>query len=85
MSSSESGAPEDAGGQDTSAPTSTDGGLPAAGWLYTVAGQNQVYVSNGSSGTVWMGRGVNMDDVFLCGYNEGFWMGADRMQRREFV
>jgi hypothetical protein len=65
--------PTDAGGPETTAP-STDGGLPPAGWLYTVAGDNVVYVSNGSSGTVWMGRGVNMDDVFLCGYDEGFWM-----------
>jgi len=73
-SSAESGVPDDAGGQDAPAPTSTDGGLPPAGWLYTIAGDNQVHVSNGSSGTVWMGRGINMDDVFLCGYNEGFWM-----------
>ena len=72
-SSPESGAPTDAGTTDSKAPPS-DGGLPPAGWLYTVAGKNHVYVSNGSSGTVWMGRGVNMDDVFLCGYNEGFWM-----------
>jgi len=66
----DSQSPQDAAG-DAPAP---DSGLPPSGWLYTVSGSNKVYVSNGASGTVWMGRGVNMDDIFLCGYNEGFWM-----------
>ncbi len=43
-----------------------------AGWLYTQG--NKVYVSNGTSGTVWVGRGVNADDLFLCGYNSSLWM-----------
>jgi Cellulase (glycosyl hydrolase family 5) len=43
-----------------------DGGLPD-GWLYTKG--NRIYVSNGSGGTPWMGRGVNMDDIFLCAAN----------------
>ncbi len=44
-----------------------DGGFPS-GWLYTVGGQ--IFVSNGSAQpTAWMGRGVNVDDIFLCGYN----------------
>jgi hypothetical protein len=63
----------DSSGTDASAPPS-DGGLPPTGWLYTVRGQNKIYVSNGTSGSVWMGRGVNMDDIFLCGYNEMLWM-----------
>ena len=63
--------PEDAEPGDSPAP---DSGLPPSGWLYTVSGDTKIYVSNGASGTVWMGRGVNMDDIFLCGYNEGFWM-----------
>jgi|GEM_PF-680774 len=43
------------------------GGLPA-GWLYTMG--NRIYVSDGAGGgSVWMGRGVNIDDLFLCGYN----------------
>ena len=71
-SAPDGGSVTDASTSDSKAPA-TDGGVPA-GWLYTVAGDNQVYVSNGASGTVWMGRGVNMDDLFLCGYNEGFWM-----------
>ena len=43
-----------------------------AGWLYTSG--NHVYVSNGTSGTVWVGRGVNVDDTYLCGYNGSQWM-----------
>jgi hypothetical protein len=43
-----------------------NGGYPA-GWLYTDG--NKIMVSTGSSGTQWMGRGVNMDDIFLCGFN----------------
>ncbi len=39
------------------------------GWLYTMG--NQILVSNGAGagGTRWVGRGVNMDDLFFCGYN----------------
>ena len=43
-----------------------------SGWLYTEAGK--IYVSNGTSGTPWMGRGVNVDDLFFCGYNGNLWM-----------
>ena len=43
-----------------------------AGWLYTSG--NHVYVSNGTSGSVWVGRGVNVDDTYLCGYNGSQWM-----------
>ena len=43
-----------------------NGGYPA-GWLYTDG--NKIMVSTGSTGTQWMGRGVNMDDIFMCGYN----------------
>jgi hypothetical protein len=44
-----------------------------AGWLYTQGGG--INVSNGSSGgTPWMGRGVNLDDIFLCGYDNTLWM-----------
>lgn len=40
-------------------------------------GENKIYVDDGQPKTVWMGRGVNLDDLFLCGYNAGFWMGAE--------
>ena len=53
----------------------TGGGGPVpSGWLYTQPGDNQIYLSDGQSGSVWMGRGVHFDDLFLCGYNTGLWM-----------
>jgi hypothetical protein len=45
------------------------GGVPS-GWLYTLPDDPRIHVSGG----VWMGRGVNIDDLFLCGYNYGLWM-----------
>ncbi|MEO7113156.1 MAG: hypothetical protein ABI183_22145, partial [Polyangiaceae bacterium] len=49
---------------------SRDGGLPS-GWLYTSG--NKIFVSSGgATDTQWMGRGVNMDDLFLCGHNSNF-------------
>jgi hypothetical protein len=48
-----------------------DAGYPA-GWLYTAGAK--IYLSGGSGGTPWMGRGVNTDDVFLCGYDNTLWM-----------
>jgi hypothetical protein len=62
--------PGDDGGTAATAPDAAvpgpNGGYPA-GWLYTVG--NKIMVSTGSTGTQWMGRGVNMDDIFMCGYN----------------
>jgi hypothetical protein len=44
------------------------GETSTTGWLYTKG--NQISVSDGNGGgTPWMGRGVNMDDIFLCGFN----------------
>jgi hypothetical protein len=61
-----SGSP-DSGGTDAIVNVAEDGGVPA-GWLYTKG--NGIYVSTGGGqGTPWMGRGVNIDDIFLCGYN----------------
>ncbi len=49
-----------------------DGGLPA-GWLYTMG--PKIYVSDGAGGgKPWMGRGVNIDDIFFCGYDNTLWM-----------
>jgi hypothetical protein len=48
-----------------------DGGTPT-GWLYTSGGK--IYVSTGTGGTPWMGRGVNVDDIFFCGYDDTLWM-----------
>jgi hypothetical protein len=75
-------APDDAGtsaGPDSgphsgTVNTGSDGGL-AAGWLYTMG--NQIFVSSGDGqGTPWMGRGVNIDDIFLCGYNSTLSMNS---------
>ena len=50
---------------------SAGNGFPA-GWLYTSGAK--IYVSDGTTGTQWMGRGVNMDDIFFCGYDNTLWM-----------
>ena len=49
------------------------GGATAAGWLYTSGGRIYVTSSTGG-GTPWMGRGVNVDDIYLCGYDNTLWM-----------
>ena len=60
------------GGGGGTGGTGGGGGLPA-GWLYTSG--NKVHVSNGNGGgAVWVGRGVNVDDIFFCGYNSSLWM-----------
>lgn len=60
---------------DAGAPSS-DASTPSvgfpAGWLYTQGGG--IYVSNGTTGTRWVGRGVNADDLYFCGYNGSMWM-----------
>ncbi len=63
-------------GADGAAPgeAGAKGALPA-GWLYTKT--NKIYVSDGNGGgTPWMGRGVNVDDLFFCGYNGSLSMNA---------
>src|SRR5689334_4998264 len=51
----------------------TGGGIPAD-WLFTVQDDTHVHRSTGQGDEIWVGRGVNVDDLFLCGYNYGFWM-----------
>jgi hypothetical protein len=80
------GAGKSIGGSASSTGGATSGGATSAGgttgvaatskgWLYTIG--NQIYVSNGTAaGTPWMGRGVNIDDMFFCGYNNSLWMTA---------
>ncbi|MGH7296281.1 MAG: cellulase family glycosylhydrolase, partial [Polyangiaceae bacterium] len=60
------------GGTEAAAPPG-DGGAPA-GWLYTQGAK--IYRSTGSGGAPWMGRGVNVDDIFFCGYDTSLWMTA---------
>ncbi|HTQ42305.1 MAG TPA: cellulase family glycosylhydrolase [Polyangiaceae bacterium] len=62
----------DTGGPHGEAGGGGDGGLPA-GWLYTSGAK--IYVSDGAGGgKPWMGRGVNIDDIFFCGYDNTLWM-----------
>jgi hypothetical protein len=73
---SDSGTAGEGGGVKDSAadahPPGGDAGLPT-GWLYTSGAK--IYESNGSGGgSPWMGRGVNVDDLFLCGYDNTLWM-----------
>jgi len=63
----EASSPEAGAGATEAGKGGAKGGLPS-GWLYTSA--NKIYVSDGNGGgTAWVGRGVNMDDIFFCGYN----------------
>jgi hypothetical protein len=54
-------------------PAASDGGAPA-GWLFTKG--NGIYLSNGGSSTRWMGRGFNLDDIFMCGYDNNLWLST---------
>ena len=75
-------------GADSSTPTpvadgstpAADGGYPA-GWLYTDGGK--IYVSDGATGTQWMGRGVNVDDIFFCGYDRTLYDDVARSDARD--
>ncbi|HXX67836.1 MAG TPA: cellulase family glycosylhydrolase [Polyangiaceae bacterium] len=60
------------GALEASAPA-TDGGYPA-GWLYTQGAAIYVSAGTGAAGARWVGRGVNIDDIFLCGYNDSLWL-----------
>lgn len=65
-------AASDGGGTREGGGPGADGGLPA-GWLYTNGAK--IYVSDGAGGgKPWMGRGVNIDDIFFCGYDNTLWM-----------
>ena len=60
------------GGGSSGGDSGADAGYPA-GWLYTR--ESKIYLSSGSgSDQPWMGRGVNTDDIFFCGYNGTLWM-----------
>lgn len=69
-------------GATTSVATFTTQPAPPAStqWLYTRAGSNRIYYRNGGQEVEWMGRGVNVADLFLCGFNAtetgGAWMSS---------
>jgi hypothetical protein len=75
------GEPSNTGGKSsnngggTSGSSSTPEGEHPTGWLYTDG--NKIKLSDGKGGgSVWVGRGVNTDDLFFCGYNGTLWMPA---------
>jgi hypothetical protein len=72
-SSTSSGA---SGGTSTSSSGSgsSSGTTQTTGWLYTKASDNKIYLNSGAGESVWIGRGVNVDDLFLGGYNYTLWM-----------
>jgi hypothetical protein len=58
---------------DSGAAPGSEAGGTTAGWLYTKG--NKLYVRDGQGGGApWMGRGVNLDDIYFCGYNTNLWM-----------
>ena len=65
--SSGAGAGQSSSGGDAASGTGGSGGsgsTSTTGWLHTKG--NKIYRDDE---TVWMGRGANVDDVYLCGYN----------------
>ena len=67
------GTPTPDGGSPLDCGSSTDGGGFRTGWLYTMG--NGIVVADGPDDThPWLGRGVNLDDIFLCGYDDTLWM-----------
>jgi Bacterial Ig-like domain/Cellulase (glycosyl hydrolase family 5) len=56
--------------------TTGNGTVSTNGWLYTKSNDNKIYVNDGSGEQVWVGRGVNVDDMFLGGYNGSLWMAT---------
>jgi len=68
-----SGGAASTAGAGGAAPNGGSAGMPSSdGWLHTMG--NGVYVKKGGVDTRWVGRGVNLDDVFFCGYNYTLWM-----------
>ena len=73
-----------AGGTAATGGGTAAGGTLPAGWLYTNG--SKIYVSDGAgSGTQWMGRGVNTDDLYLCGYNYTLWMDSPEQTLQTMV
>jgi hypothetical protein len=68
-----SGSTSGTGGMGTGGGGTGGSASLAAGWLYTSGAK--ILVSDGKGGgSPWMGRGVNLDDIFFCGYNNTLWM-----------
>jgi hypothetical protein len=77
------GASKPDGGTPMDGSSGSDGGL-REGWLYTVG--NGIVVADGpDSSHPWFGRGVNIDDIFLCGYDDTLWMTSPDMTLETIV
>jgi hypothetical protein len=82
------GATTDSGGSTTTdgsrgdSSTTADGGFPS-GWLYTMG--SKIMVSTGSGGQPWMGRGVNVDDIYFCGYDNTLWMTTPDQTLKQMI
>lgn len=68
------GTPAQGGGHQGGGGGAGGEGPVPSGWLFTVAHDPHVHIATDGGSAIWMGRGVNIDDLFLCGYNYGFWM-----------
>lgn len=75
-SSSGSSGSSTSSSSSSSSSGSSSGTAQTTGWLYTKAGGNKIYLNTGSGETVWVGRGVNVDDLFFGGYNNTLWMNT---------
>jgi hypothetical protein len=64
----------DAGGTGSGGTASGGASATDDGWLHTVPADPHIYTADDE---VWVGRGVNIDDIFLGGYNCNYWMGAE--------
>ncbi len=42
-------------------------------------------VSTGSGGQPWMGRGVNVDDIYFCGYDNTLWMTTPDQTLKQMI
>ncbi|HXK19991.1 MAG TPA: cellulase family glycosylhydrolase [Polyangiaceae bacterium] len=72
------------GSSATTAGTANVGGGRPTGWLYTDGSKLKLSDGKGSGG-VWVGRGVNLDDIFFCGYNNSLWMPAPADELKKVV
>jgi hypothetical protein len=72
---SQNGGSSASGGSESGGAGATPTGGRPAGWLYTDG--NKLKLADGrGGGSVWVGRGVNTDDIFFCGYDNTLWMPA---------
>jgi len=82
--STQAGGGAAAGGTSATAGSTNVGGGRPAGWLYADGAKLKLSDGKGS-GSVWVGRGVNLDDIFFCGYNGALWMPAPADELKKVI